>query len=493
MCRKFVQPVYAALLIALMVISLVFLVRIHFRGTLTALILGLAGGAAGFVLRRRIKPLVVAKSQARLWLVAILLAGVAVRVVWLALVPTDPISDFQLYHQLGASLAQNGTFNGEAVRMDYTFFRHFPAGPTAFVMPGYPLLLAAGYRLFGVTVLWGYALNILLVVGMQLAVFYSVAYLAGEGWGLGAAAAVGFHPTLIIATSLLGTDLSGAALLVISAALLLWSSLRPRVSPLILAVGAGLTLGLAIHCRPFLILLIPVYVAAVYVWPPATQPLQHTRAAKLVALLVAVSLTLVPWVVRNYFVLGKPILTNTANSVALYEHNAPPSLDINDHSDPALYGTDEVKMAELRNRRALTWIRNNPGEFGKRGVNRIARTFMAESGMLRWAGVLGREGNETDILGPLLRKVIKHICTLWWGLLVGALLAGLLSVSLQRKSRLHHDVLTTQYIGIGLVVLALITVGVFTAAGQPRYHMLWIPFAYSTLAIFLSKAHTEEA
>ena len=67
MCRKFVQPVYAALRIALMVISLVLLVRIHFRGTLAALILGLAGGAAGFVVLRRIKPLVVAKSQARLW------------------------------------------------------------------------------------------------------------------------------------------------------------------------------------------------------------------------------------------------------------------------------------------------------------------------------------------------------------------------------------------------------------------------------------------
>lgn len=260
MLLRFTVHLYAAVLGALTALAVGYLIFHQRTGQLAALVLGLAlGGMAVWALRHWRVPALTARQAGR-WLLALVLLATVVRAAWLAAVPTVPVSDFRYYHECAVGLAWRGVFGVPVTKGASA--AESPLRPTAVCLPGYPLLLAAGYRLFGVTILWGYALNLLLAAGMQVAVFYSVRELGGRLWGLLAAAGVGLHPSLVVSTSLLGTDLAGAALLAIAAALLLAGCRRHEAGGLALAAGGGLSLGTAIHCRPFLIALVPIYLLA---------------------------------------------------------------------------------------------------------------------------------------------------------------------------------------------------------------------------------------
>lgn len=87
----------------------------------------------------------------------IIVVGLVLRVVWLALVPTEPAVDFATYHAFAARLA-SGVSN-EIL---------FAAMPLQEV--GYPLFLGGVYTLVGVSVVAGRAVNVLLALWLMMAV-----------------------------------------------------------------------------------------------------------------------------------------------------------------------------------------------------------------------------------------------------------------------------------------------------------------------------------
>lgn len=87
----------------------------------------------------------------------IIVVGLVLRVVWLALVPTEPAVDFATYHAFAARLA-SGVSN-ELL---------FAAMPLQEV--GYPLFLGGVYTLVGVSVVAGRAVNVLLALWLMMAV-----------------------------------------------------------------------------------------------------------------------------------------------------------------------------------------------------------------------------------------------------------------------------------------------------------------------------------
>ncbi|MER2561878.1 MAG: hypothetical protein ABTQ32_14215, partial [Myxococcaceae bacterium] len=87
----------------------------------------------------------------------IIVVGLVLRVVWVALVPTEPAVDFATYHAFAANLA-SGVSNE-------ILFATMPMQEV-----GYPLFLGGVYTLVGVSVVVGRAVNVLLALWLMMAV-----------------------------------------------------------------------------------------------------------------------------------------------------------------------------------------------------------------------------------------------------------------------------------------------------------------------------------
>ncbi|MEX2215037.1 MAG: glycosyltransferase family 39 protein [Phycisphaeraceae bacterium] len=88
-------------------------------------------------------------------------------------------------------------------------------------------------------------------------------------------------------------------------------------------IGAGLCWGLAIHCRPQLVLLVPIsvlVVALLYRWMQSSEwKLMARRFAVQAAVVAAL---IVPWLVRNQVVMGKATMSSISGLGLWGAHNA---------------------------------------------------------------------------------------------------------------------------------------------------------------------------
>jgi hypothetical protein len=180
-----------------------------------------------------------------------------------------------------------------------------------------------------------------------------------------------------------------------------------------------------------------------------------------------------------------PLLTHSSGwHFTMYVNNTGPAwASVEDPSQPALYGTDEIEMMRVARRAAWEWVRANPGRFVVRGLERFDATFGRAGGPLDWVGVepIGADQGRIDHLSPVVRKALLTASNLCFGLLWGFTLWAL-NASLNRGPRLSP--LTWAWtLACGI---ALLTIGAaaFVFEGQPRYHLPAIPLMM-TAAAFL--------
>ena len=93
---------------------------------------------------------------------------------------------------------------------------------------------------------------------------------------------------------------------------------------LLRAITAGVSLGLAVLCRPtFAVWAATAVPALVWLLPRDTRRLSMTAVV-----ILATGMTIAPWAIRNWIQFGRPILTTThgghtfalANNPEFYEH-----------------------------------------------------------------------------------------------------------------------------------------------------------------------------
>lgn len=190
---------------------------------------------------------------------------------------------------------------------------------TAFRPPLYPLLLAPAIGVLGRTL--GIAVVQLLA---GLAVVRGTEVL-GRRWGLGrgaivAAVVVAVEPLLVLYTAHPMTEVVFAALVV--GLLLAIDLVRSRPT----ALGAfvvGVAFGLTALCRPTIWAFGALAVLALLARRPRGWP-DVRRAA---AVLGGVSLVVLPWLVRNTVVLGRPVVMTTHGGYTLLLANNPTFYD----------------------------------------------------------------------------------------------------------------------------------------------------------------------
>jgi 4-amino-4-deoxy-L-arabinose transferase-like glycosyltransferase len=198
------------------------------------------------------------------------------------------------YNQIAVNLVQ-----GEG----YAYFD--PPQPTAFRPPGYPVFLAAVYKVFGVSLLAARFAQAFLRAGTCVLIFLTARVLFGtRAAGVAAVASV-FYPFFLyyhvgpVAAEGLYT------FLLVLLLFLLQLGLRRRGSALWFL--SGTVLGAAFLTAPR-IFLFPVFL--VMLMPMALS--SRKRAAVCTVLLVlGCGLVMLPWTVRNYIVFDRVVLVTT--------------------------------------------------------------------------------------------------------------------------------------------------------------------------------------
>jgi len=292
------------------------------------------------------------------------------------------MADTDSYRMLAANVTQCGVYGYEVTdrATGQTSVR-----PTAFRPPLYPLLLACvgagtGTDPYGVVVLH-------LVIGVATV---ALVYLLSQQWRLGggslfAAVLVACDPILLNQSTLVMTETLATFLAVVAMMSLSRLTDKPTAGP---AAVAGGVLALASLCRPTFLPWLALTVV-ILVFAPS---LRQSRWKPVIALVLGAAAVLSPWVVRNYVVLGRPIIATThggytlllGNNDDFYEFlrtsnwgNVWDSRELDQQYNhiKGQYDHDESRADRWAYGRALSCIRNDPGMFAYACAVRVGRLW----------------------------------------------------------------------------------------------------------------------
>jgi 4-amino-4-deoxy-L-arabinose transferase-like glycosyltransferase len=253
-------------------------------------------------------------------------------------------------------------------------------GPTAWLTPVYPVLVAAVFRVFGIHTPHSFFaivfLNILFSAAACVPIFYAGKRVGGLAVGAGAAWLWAIFPNAVVIPYEWVWDTSLAVLLM---ATILWATLELAEPQGVRGwCGYGLLWGFALMTNPTLGIVLPVLLgwAAYRAWKQRNLRLSRPLLACGIAMLCCV-----PWTVRNYLTFHRfiPLRSNFAFELWLGNNE---QFDEQSQVVPAA----NPERAEIRNyihmgemafmqdkwRRATAFIKTHPGLeiilFGRRFV-----------------------------------------------------------------------------------------------------------------------------
>lgn len=259
-----------------------------------------------------------------------ILRNAATSLLLIVLVATGARTAFAWHHgrQFAPQVLRVVAFQTEAGHIAYSiasgkgFSSPFQrdSGPTAWIAPVYPYLLAGIFKLFGIYTLSSFVaavfFNIVFSTGACVPIFYAGRRIAGIGAGAAAAWAWALFPNAILIPFEWIWDTSLSALLV---AALLWGTLELAESKRVRGWCLyGALWGLAMLTNPAIVLLLPVFLlwAASRVRKSEAGVGTGTRNWLIgpVLCLAVVTACCLPWTIRNYVQFHKliPIRSNLA-------------------------------------------------------------------------------------------------------------------------------------------------------------------------------------
>lgn len=363
----------------------------------------------------------------------VLFVGVVLRVAWVSLFPATPASDGATYISLAYKL-----LNGA---------RYESAGTLAYWPPGYPLFLAPWLFLLPAPLAIPLSQIVLFVVG-ALGIHRLTKLIASQAAASVAVVLFAAWPSLIAMTSTPEKE-------ILILALLPWGMYWALHASLKTALLSGISLGVAVLVQPSLQLLIPVLGLFLVV----RNGLKYLPGALI--FITAALLTIAPWSLRNFQVLGAFKLVSTNGGDVLYRANNP--LATGGYTERG--AIDLSQLSELERDRqsrelALRWIRENPWSFARLAVEKQVR-FMGDDAYGIYTTFRAKgEKRENRLYVPL--KILANA----WNLLVWLLLASYVL----KGHRLPNDARVVIWAWYYLFALH----SVFEAGAKYHVPMIWV-------------------
>jgi 4-amino-4-deoxy-L-arabinose transferase-like glycosyltransferase len=238
------------------------------------------------------------------------------------------------------------------------------APPDSDLPPLYPAFLVVVYSIFGRSAIAVAGVQVVFDLVMLAALYAIGRRVGGERVGLLAALFTALYPYLLF-QNLSTNDTAIFIMLLVTA---VWMLLRAaETGRARWALGAGLMLGIGALTKSLALLMLPLI--ALWFW----RMLGFRRAVSLsLALGVAFALPTAPWVLRNTLLHGQLTFLSTNDGSNLYQGNNPCVADYLSVGwdaqwvnclTPTPPGMTEAETARWFRDRALTYLRENPGEW----------------------------------------------------------------------------------------------------------------------------------
>lgn len=384
------------------------------------------------------------------WTLWMLVTGVFLRIAWVSLFHAIPASDGTTYLELAKQLS-----TGDGYHMGGTF---------AYWPPGYPLFLTVWVWLFDESRIAWILPNILLFCTTGLGVWKLGSKYLNPGATNLAVSFVAIWPGYV--TLVATPEKENLLIGLIPWLIIAWlSSLR---SYRIFAVIAGVMLGFMDLTQPACLLLpVVLFISGTLLQVRLYRVIQLT-----VLLLIGVVVVIGPWTVRNYQVLGVPILVSTNGGSGLYRaNNTLATGGYTQRGEVDLSGLDEVSADREGRRLAIKWIIEHPSAFLSLAIGKQLLFLGDDAGGIY---TTLRRGLVTD---PMLYAIVKTLANIMW---VTFWLAILSCITVCWRCSTVCD---TLFITIAMVTLYFFALhSVFESNG--KYHqILWPLFPFLLLSI----------
>ena len=388
------------------------------------------------------------------WLALILVLAFIFRLVWVSFSEWQPTYDDDAFRY---DFAARSLVHGHG-------YIHLNGAPTAFWPPGYPLLLAAAYRVFGASVGVAQFLNVLLGTA-TVGLVYLIGRRALGPWPalVGASIVAGF-PSLVFFTAVTLSEVAFTFLTLLAIYLLMLEAERGRPRHLRLLLAAGLVLGLASLVRGQALLLpivlIPFWLRSGVRWSAVVD--------KLVALVLGIGLIVAPWSIRNVIELEAPVLISTNAGVDFWIGHHEGAAGGLESADELVFSYPELSTAEREVRvnaegfrRGLKYALTHPLAELALPFRKLFYLYYNDEEGLKW-----NEGHGGQpFLGDRLREALSTLSNVYYFAVLGFLILGApLWFSLRDPGRLLLISLVSYWT---LVHLAFF--------GDPRFHAPIMP------------------
>jgi len=312
------------------------------------------------------------RTQKR-WLLVIVALGIIVRFIAMPFLPFDMSGGaFEFGHIAENLVAGNG--------FAFDFYGHFPNGPTAFMAPVYPFILAGYMYLFGSNLI-GMAFIQIFVTGVAIWGFgLFAARLSGPVVGVITAAIFAFYPEMIFMPL---KYVSEPWLLLLTAFFLLTGMEYFRTGKNRYIFLAGVLAGLAALTKESSLF----YPAGLMLWVLLRKGWSYKLVKDTFLIFLVMFVVIAPWTVRNYVVFGEFIPIRTNFWVNFWRGNHPGATgsargydkDLIDFSmdpdyaeriDKQLVG-NEIDRERVYRDFALEFVRENPGKYVELCLRRL--------------------------------------------------------------------------------------------------------------------------
>lgn len=319
----------------------------------------------------------------------------AVRLCWILVVRTDPVSDFAFYFHSGESIARGYGYS------------HVGGSPTAYFPVGYSLFLGALFWIFGNSVAVAQTANaVLSVASVILAYRIARVMFRSELAGRLALLLLAMYPDNIAYTSLVGVETLHLLLLFLGMALMFpaISNKRDVHRGRLLIVGLVFGFATLAKAQTFLLpaLLLLLFPQFSWEWESVVD-----RMKKIAILYVAMVAVLIPWVIRNHRLYNDFVFSNN-DGLNLYIGNGPeangtfvtiPWFDVGDDT------RKEYEVNQYARREAIDYIKAHPVRTLSLMPEKVAALFDRGDGVYWNMMGAGSKSSWTQRALPLLDQV----------------------------------------------------------------------------------------
>jgi 4-amino-4-deoxy-L-arabinose transferase-like glycosyltransferase len=422
--------------------------------------------------------------QHRYFVAACLVTAFILRVSWIFWIDAQPVSDFRWYYERGLDFAAG---HGYSVGPGAYWPENIPprilsatgetaAGrtPTAYWPVGYPAFLGLLFTLFGPSLLVAKLANVLLYLGILFLAYYiGQTLFASELAGRITLLILTFYPDHLAYTALLSSEILFLFLLLAGVTLLLISRFSTA-----LALGAGIVFGLAVLVKPQV-----VFVPVIFYGLAMLGPKERGKCLKLAfATYIALGLTILPWLVRNYQDFYTLTLSHN-NGYNLLVGNNPYATGSYVFNNQITAMLKDARTESERDKKALQLaldhISSHPLNTLKLWPKKLWYLYRSDTTGIAWnqRGIEAVPGSPTQRVFTLL----KIIAQLYYMLIVtGFFWAAFVLIRL-RKININQRPLSM----LGLGIIFYFTFIVLITFGDSRFHFVIIPWMVIYVGVLL--------